>query len=53
MLEPALVLVLELEPALVLAPELALVLEPVRVLGQGLVPHRQRQSCSQSPPVLV
>ena len=52
-LEPVLVLepvqVLEREPALVLEPAL----EPVRVLGLGLVPHRQRQSYSQLPPVLV
>ena len=52
-LERELVQVLERGQALV--SEQAL--EPVRVLGQeqepGLVPHRQRQSCSQLPPVLV
>jgi hypothetical protein len=45
--------VLEREREQALVSEQAL--EPVRVLGQepGLVPHRQRQSCSQLPPVLV
>jgi hypothetical protein len=43
--------VLEREQALV--SEQALVLEQEPVLEQALVPHRQPQSCSQLPPVLV